>query len=466
MRTTPLAISLFCLTLLGGCASLLAPDYTRPERPVPATLNAPAVASAANTEASTPTLPALDWRQVITDERLQQTVALALENNRDLRIAALNIEKARAQYRITDANRYPAVDATAGGSSSRYEGTITRKYSAGLGVTSYELDFFGRLANLSESALQSFLATEATQRSVRSSLIAEVADAWLTLAAYQDLLKLAEETRASRQKTLELTQKQLSLGGTSRLTVAQAQATTESARGDVARYTALVAQSRNALDLLAGTTVPVSLLPPEDGAVGRSVVALVEVPEGVSSEVLLRRPDIVSAEHALIGAHADIGAARAAFFPSITLTGSGGSASSSLNTLFDAGTRAWSFVPTLTLPIFNAGSLSASLSVAEVSRDIQVATYEKTVQTAFQEAGDALAVRQTLNERMAAQQAEVAAYATSLRLSTERYRSGADSYLNVLDSQRSLYAAQITLISLQLTEQSNRMTLFKVLGGE
>ena len=195
-------------------------------------------------------------------------------------------------------------------------------------------------------------------------------------------------------------------------------------------------------------------------------LALVEVPAGLSSEVLLQRPDIVAAEHALIGSYANIGAARAAFFPSITLTGSAGTASTSLGNLFDAGTRVWSFVPTLTLPIFNAGELSASLSVAETTRDIQVATYEKAVQTAFQEVADALAVRRTLGERLAAQQAEVDAYATSLRLSTERYRSGADSYLNVLDSQRSLYVAQISLIALQLNEQSNRMTLFKALGGE
>ncbi|WP_153111610.1 efflux transporter outer membrane subunit [Propionivibrio limicola] len=457
MRPLAIVTPLICFTLLAGCANL-APDYARPHMPVPATIDGKSV--------SAQTVEGLDWQRVVTEDRLRKTVELALANNRDLRIAALNIEKARAQYQIQDAALYPAINATVGGSSSRYEGAINRKYSAGLGITSYELDFFGRLSNLSESALQSFLTTEATQRSVRTSLIAEVTSAWLTLAATQDLLKLAQETLESRTKTLELTRKQLALGGVSRLAVAQAQATTEAARGDVANYTSLVEQARNALNLLAGTVVPDDLRPAATNSVGQSALALLEVPAGLSSEQLLQRPDIVAAEHSLIASHADIGAARAAFFPSITLTGSAGSASSSLNQLFDAGTRAWAFAPTLTLPIFNAGALRASLSVAETSRDIQVATYEKTVQTAFREVADALAERSTLNERMEAQKAEVDAYATSLRLSTERYRSGADSYLNVLDSQRSLYTAQKSLISLQLSEQTNRMTLFKVLGGE
>lgn len=455
MRPHVIALSL-CLALLGGCANL-APDYVRPEMPVPTSVDGRAVASK--------TVERLDWQRVITNERLKKVVALALENNRDLRVAALNIEKARAQYQIEGAALLPAVSASAGGSSSRYEGSISRKYSVGLGVTSYELDFFGRLSNLKEAALQDFLALEATKDSVHNSLIAEVTNAWLTLAADQDLLKLAKETYESRSKTLELTRKQQELGGSSRLTVVQAQATTEAARGDMANYQGLVEQAGNALSLLVGTTVPKDLLPEQQGGVGVSALALVEVPAGLSSEVLLRRPDIVSAEHTLIGYHADIGAARAAFFPSITLTGTVGTASSSLNGLFDAATRAWTFVPTLTLPIFNAGKLSAALSVAETTRDIQVAAYEKTVQTAFREVGDALSVRGTLAERMAAQRAEVDAYASSLKLSTERYRSGADSYLNVLDSQRSLYTAQKSLIALQLTEQSNRMTLFKVLGG-
>ena len=356
--------------------------------------------------------------------------------------------------------------ATATDTSTSTGGTITRKYSVGLGITSYEIDFFGRLANLKDAALQDFLATEATQHSVRTSLIAEVTNAWLTLAANQELLKLAQDTAESRSKTLDLTQRQLALGGTSRLSVVQAQASTEAARGDVAKYVSQVQQSRNALNLLAGMTVPNEDLPATTGIAGDSVLALIDVPAGLSSNVLLQRPDIVSAEHSLIGSYANIGAARAAFFPSISLTASGGTASSALSDLFGAGTRVWSFMPVLNLPIFNAGKLNASLSVAETSRDIQIATYDKTVQTAFREVADALAERNTMSERMGAQKAQVDAYAVSLKLSTERYRSGAESYLTVLDSQRSLYSAQKDLISLQLSEQGNRMTLFKVLGGE
>lgn len=457
MRRPAITLSLICLALLAGCANL-APDYARPDLPVPASVD--------GQSASAESTGKLEWQHLVSDERLRRVIELALANNRDLRIAALNIKTARAQYQIDDAALYPALNATLGGSSALAGDTITRKYSAGLGVSAYELDFFGRLTNLKDAALQSVLATEATQRSVRTSLIAQTANAWLTLSAYQDLEKLARDTLASRSKTYELTRQQQALGGTSRLTVAQAQATTESARGDVARYVSLVEQARSALDLLAGTSVAPELQPAPGDSIGNDVAALIEVPAGMSSSVLLQRPDIIAAEHALIGAYADIGAARAAFFPAISLTGSSGSASSSLNTLFDSGTRAWSFVPTLTLPIFNAGKLSASLSMAETARDIQVATYEKTVQTAFQEVSDALSVRRSLTERMAAQRAEVDAYATSLRLSMERYRSGADSYLSVLDSQRSLYVGQTALIALQLTEQSNRIALFKVLGGE
>ena len=456
MRAAACTISALCLGLLAGCANL-APDYARPVLPVPATVDGRNVAEQ--------TLGELDWLSVVAEPRLRKTIELALANNRDLRIAALNIEKARAQYQIERAASFPAVNATASGNSALNEGTITRKYSAGVGVTAYELDFFDRVANLKEAALRDYLATESTQRSVRTSLIAQVADAWLTLAANRDLLALAQETLASRTTTLELTRKQQALGGTSGLTVAQAQAATEAARGDMANYRRLIEQSRNALNLLAGTSVPDENLPRVQESLGGGALALVEVPAGMSSEVLLRRPDIVSAEQLLRGAYADIGAARAAFFPTITLTGSLGTASTSLGNLFDAGTRAWTFVPALTLPIFNAGKLSASLSVAEVTRDIQVATYEKTVQTAFREVADVLAERRTLSERMDAQKAEVDAYAASLRLSTERYRSGASSYLTVLDSQRSLYTAQKSLIALQLAEQSNRITLFKVLGG-
>lgn len=460
MKLTRLAVCLSALgllTLLSGCANL-APEYARPNLPVPVSLDGQPLAE---TPLSVPA-----WRKLVSEDRLAQTVALALENNRDLRIAALNIEKARAQYQIERAALAPAISATATGTSTLYQNAMTRKSSVGVGVSAYEVDFSGRLSNLKDAALQTFLATEATQRSVRSSLIAETSNAWLTLAANRDLLRLAQETLDSRVKTRELVRQQNSLGGTSQLTVAQAEATAESARADVARYTTLVDQARNALDLLVGTAVPEDCLPDPAGEIGDSSLALVDVPAGLSSEVLLQRPDLIAAENTLRATYANIGAARAAFFPSITLTASGGSASPLLENLFDAGTRTWTFVPTLTLPIFNAGKLRASLSVAEISRDIQVATYEKAIQTAFSEVADALAERRHLGERIAAQKAQTGAYAKSLALSMARYRSGADSFLVVLDSQRSLYSAQQTLISLQLSEQSNRISLFKVLGGE
>jgi len=456
MRIYKLAIPLIGLSLLAGCANL-APDYARPQLPTPTSLD--------GQSSATQTFSPPEWRQVIANERLQKAVALTLGNNRDLRIATLNIQKVRAQYQITDAARYPAISASASGNTAGAGDTITRKYSAGLALAAYELDFFGRIGNLKDAALETYLATEATQRSVQTSLIAETANGWLSLAANQDLLRLAQETAASRNKTLEVIGRQQALGGTSALTLAQAKASMESARGDVANYTRLVEQSRNALNLLAGTTLPDDYLPEKNGKLGEAMLALLDVPSGLPSQILLQRPDLVAAEHALMASYANIGAARAAFFPTITLTASAGSASASLGDLFTGGSGTWSFIPTLTLPIFNAGKLNAALSVAESERDIQVATYEKSVQTAFREVADALADRRTMSERIAAQQGEVDAYDTSLRLSTERYRAGANSYLTVLDSQRSLYTAQKSLISLRLAEQGNRMTLFKVLGG-
>lgn len=444
-----------CLVILSGCANL-APDYARPASPVPATLGG---AAAASTLIAPPA-----WRELVGDTRLRAVVERALANNRNLRIAALNVEKARAQYRIADADRYPTVDASVGSSAAKSASTITRKYSAELGV-SYELDFFGRLRNLKDAALESFLASEAGARSTRISLISEVADAWLTLASDQALLGLARDTLASRQKTLDLTRKQKDLGYATELTLVQQQGLTEAARGDVARYQTLVAQDRNALVLLVGSELPDELLPDGAEALASSANKLIEVPAGLSSDVLLRRPDILSAEHSLKASYADIGAARAAFFPSVSLTAQGGTSSSSLSQLFKAGSGAWSFAPQITVPIFNAGSLKASLSSAEIERDIQIATYEQAVQTAFREVADALAERERLNERLQAQRAQVESYRKALELSSAKYEKGYSSTLDVLDAQRTFYGAQQSLVALQLTEQINRIALFKVLGG-
>ncbi|MGD4884389.1 efflux transporter outer membrane subunit, partial [Xanthomonas citri pv. citri] len=333
-------------------------------------------------------------------------------------------------------------------------------------TSAYELDRVGRVRSLQEQALQLCRSTADARRSTHISLVAEVATAYLTLAADQQLLQLAQSTLTSQSDSYRLQQRSFELGVASQLTLRQAQTTVETARVDVERYTAQVAQDRNALVLLVGTQVPVELLPhalPDNASVEGNVLA--SVPAGLPSQLLQRRPDILEAERNLRAANANIGAARAAFFPSISLTASTGSSSSSLSRLFDAGTRAWSFVPTLTLPIFNAGRNRANLDMAKANRDIEVARYEKSIQSAFREVSDALAQRDTLGRQLQAQQALVDATADSYRLSQARFERGIDSYLQALDAQRSLYSAQQTLINTQLSRFTNLVTFYKAMGG-
>ncbi len=455
MRTSPLPLLL--ALLLGGCVNL-APDYQRPAAPVAAQWPGAAPAGASQAD--------VDWREFFVDARLRDTVARALANNRDLRVAALNVEYQRAQYRIQRAELFPAVSASAEGTRQRAlsDGTtaVSSQYSVGLGVSSYELDLFGRLRNLKDAALEDYLALEQTRRSTQISLVAEVASAWMTLAADQQLLKLARDTHASQQKTYELVQRSHGLGGESGLSLAQARSTVESARAEAASYASQVEQDRNALELLVGERLADSLLP---GDTGLDAALLVTVPAGLPSSLLQRRPDVLAAEHTLKAANADIGAARAAFFPSVSLTASGGSASGELSGLFKSGSRAWSFAPSISLPIFDAGSNQAGLDAAKITRDIDVANYEKALQTAFSEVADALSVRSHINERLDAQRELTAATDKSYDLSLALYKQGSDSFLEVLDAQRSLYSAQQTLISLELAEQVNRVTLYKVLGG-
>jgi len=466
------ASALLAAMVLGGCANL-APAYHQPAAPVAGSWTQTAdgktlVAAQGSPAASN--AEDIGWRSFFIDERLREVIAQALQNNRDLRVAALNIEKARAQYRITDAARYPAVSATGSGTASRTPATVStsgnattsRQYSAALGVSAYELDFFGRLKNLSDAALETYQYQVETRRSTHISLVAEVATAWLTLASDRELLQLAQDTFTSLNRTYELGQRSHAIGTASGVDLAGQEASVESARADVGRYTSQVAQDINALNLLVGATLESHLLPQR---LPDTAATLLGTPAGLPSAVLLRRPDVLAAEHTLIGAHADIGAARAAFFPSITLTASGGSASRGLGGLFNASSGAWSFAPAINLPIFNAGSNRASLDAAKITRDIDVATYEKAIQTAFEEVANALAERSTLDQRLDAQQKVTAANQKSYTLSDARYRNGIDSYLSTLVSQRSLYSAQQTLISLRLTEQSNRITLYKVLGG-
>ena len=446
--------------VLSGCINL-APHYQQPEAPVPGEWQAGVQGE----------VPAdIQWQQFFTDRRLAHLQTLALANNRDLRLASLNIEKAQAQYRIQRAAAFPTIDASVSGTHSRTPGSLSSSgtavtshdYSAQLGLSSYEVDVFGRVQNLQDEALEDYLALTETRRSTQISLVAEVATAWLTLAADNEHLHLAEETLASQQSTYELTQRSRALGGSTALAVAQAQTTVESARVDVAEYQSQILQDRNALRLLVGSDIPDALLP---DAHLQSAAALVQVPAELPSSLLQRRPDVLAAEHSLKSANIDIGAARAAFFPSISLTANAGSASSSLSSLFKAGSGAWTFAPSISVPIFDAGSNRATLDAAKVEKEIQVQTYQQTLQTAFKEVADALAVRSTLDQRLTAQQALTEASQKSYDLSDALYRAGSQSYLEALDSQRSLYSAQQDLITLRLAEQSNRVSLYKVMGG-
>ncbi|NIK52953.1 efflux transporter outer membrane subunit [Xanthomonas arboricola] len=477
---TPIRMTLTAIAVAGvlsGCT--LMPRYARPDAPVPERFAGTELSTASTTIDTASPAQAIDianigWRQVFTDPALQQVIALALENNRDLRVAALNIEVARAQYRVERAALLPAVQGTGTANNARTPSELAipgqpqvfRTYSANIGISAYELDLFGRVRSLKEQALQQFLSTAEARRSTHISLVAEVATAYLTLAADQQLLQLAQSTLSSQGDSYRLQQRSFELGVASQLSLRQAQTTVETARVDVERYTAQVAQDRNALVLLVGTQVPAELLPqalPDGASVDGNVLA--SVPAGLPSQLLQRRPDILEAERNLRAANANIGAARAAFFPSISLTASTGSSSSSLSNLFDSGTRAWSFVPTLTLPIFNAGRNRANLDMAKANRDIEVAQYEKAIQSAFREVSDALAQRETLGRQLQAQQALVDATADSYRLSQARFERGVDSYLQALDAQRALYSAQQNLITTQLSRFTNLATFYKAMGG-
>lgn len=468
-RAAALAVASAVL-VLAGCASA-PPGATPSDEPlvgsvVPARLDgASGPATAGDLPDTTPTR----WQQLVQDARLSKLITLALANNRDLRLAALNIDAARAQYRITDAARLPTVAASAGSSASRSSsaagssGEISRQVSASLGITSWELDLWGRLGQLKDAALNSYLATESTRDAVQSTLVAEVSQAWLTLQANQTLAQLAQQTLDSRERSLVLTQWRYDAGAVSGLDLATAQAAMETARGDVAAARSSLTQSHNALRLLVGVDVPAALLPAAD--VNANAVALAPVPGGLSSQVLLQRPDVKAADRAVQAALADVGAARAALLPTITLTASVGSASQELKDLFSAGSGNWSLAPALRLPLLDGGSSRNAVEVAEINRQIEFASYEQTVQTAFREVADALAVRSQIDTQVQAQTRLVDAYQRSLALTEQRYQAGSANALSVLDAQRSLYAAQQALISLRLTEQGNRMTIYKVLGG-
>jgi len=456
-------LSLALVAALSGCS--LIPEYQRPDAPVPADWPQGEAYSKASPEARA---QALGWREFFRDPALQQLIEVALENNRDLRVAALNVDAYRALYRVQRADVLPAVSADGAGTRSRTPGdlsmsgepAISSQYSATFGV-SWELDLFGRLRSLRDQALEEFFASEAAQRSTQISLIASVANAWLTLQADQALLQVTRDTLKTYEESFGLTQRSFDVGVASALELRQARSAVDSARVSIEQYTRLVAQDRNALTLLLGQSLPAGLPSGE----GLERTQLATLPVGLPSDLLQQRPDILQAEYQLRAVNASIGAARAAFFPRISLTGAAGTASRELSGLFDGGSGYWSFSPSISVPIFNAGQLRANLDYAQISKNIQVAQYEQAIQTAFREVADGLAAQATYVRQVQAQRDLLQTSEDYYNLAERRYRTGVDSYLTVLDAQRQLFSVQQQLISDRLAQLTSEVNLFKSLGG-
>jgi multidrug efflux system outer membrane protein len=453
--------------VLGAAGCTMEPRYRRPDAPVPQQWPA-SVATAQGQPDAAPAAAALAWRDFIADAKLRQVVELALQNNRDLRAAALNVELARALYGIQRDSLFPSVTTQGSGGKQRASAELTEpgkartseSYSTSLGVLSWEVDFFGHVRSLNKEAWQKYKATKEARRSAQTLLVSNVAAAYLNLAANRDALALAQSTLRAQEDSYRLVSRQYEAGVATELDLRQAQTPFEAARSSVAQYTRAAAQAGNALNLLAGTTVPADLLP--DGLA--RVADFREIAAGLPSDVLLDRPDVMQAEATLKAANADLGAARAAFFPRIALTGTIGSASRELNGLFDGGTGTWAFLPSASMPIFDARTWTAHRG-AQVQRKIAVAQYEKAIQSAFREVADVLATRATIGEQLAAQQRLVEALTETNRLATARFEKGVDSYLVSLDAQRSLFAAQQGLVSLRQAALVSRVQLYAALGG-
>jgi outer membrane protein, multidrug efflux system len=444
MRSAALVASL----ALAGCSFI--PKYERPASPV-ANQQLPGGGSvdAAN----------IGWRAVFADARLQTLISLALQNNRDLRIAALNIEATRAQYRITSSELYPQLSATARGNIISANIPVLR-YQVGFSA-SWELDLFGRVRSQKAAALEVYLATESIHRAVHLSLVGEVVSQYLRWLAYDEQRVLAERTLATVSEVYAMTQRQLEAGSRSELDVRTSEAQVATAKAEIARLTRLRLQAENGLAFLIGTALPTSLPAPQSL---QSQAIIAELGAGVPSEILLRRPDVVAAEHSLIAANANIGAARAAFFPTISLTAFAGLASQTLATLFTGGLN-WNFQPAINAPIFTGGRNTANLDVAKVRKRIEIAQYEKTIQVAFREVADALIARQYLDEQLVAQQARATAEQKRYELSEQRYRGGIENYLSVLAAQQDLYQTENQLIELRLARLQNLADLYRSLGG-
>lgn len=466
MNRQLLFIGVGIVLFLEGCS--LAPQYQQPPAPIPQQWPQGDAYEQEQVLSETPTALKLNWKDFYADKQLQKIIKMALENNRDLRLAALNVERSRALYGIQRAELFPVVNAVgAGGKQRRSADLISpddprtiEQYSVDLGIAAWEIDFFGRISSLKDQALEAYLATEQARRSAQISMMAEVARVYLTLAADRENLKLSRYTFKSQQESHDLINKSYQIGLATEIDLRRSQTQMDAARRDIHRNTQLVAQDQNALNLLAGAVVPEALLPKDLS----SVIPLKEVSQGLSSEALLNRPDIVAAEHRLKGAYAFIGAARAAFFPRISLTTSIGTASDSLSGLLGSSTGTWSFTPQIVMPIFDARTWAA-LRVSKADQKIILTAYEKVIQTAFWEVADALAVQGTIDKQVAAQQSLVGAAAETYRLSNRRYELGIDDYLSVLDAHRSLYFQEQILIALRLAKLDNQVRLYAVLGG-
>ncbi len=436
-------------------ACSFAPKYERPTAPV---------ANQFPSSGPPGALAAADqgWRTMFGDPRLQRLISLALANNRDLRIAALQVEEVRAQYRIARSDLYP--QAGVSGSATFQRETATQPgqlYRVGA-TASWELDLFGRVRNLSKAALEQYLAAEETHRATHLALVGEVVSQYLRQRAYAEELEIAKQTQDAVKNAYDLTSRQLEAGTRSELDVRTSEGQVAAAKAEVARLTRLVQQADNALGVLIGQPMPTDL-PAAQPLESQQMIA--ELGAGVPSEVLLRRPDVAAAEHVLIGANANIGAARAAFFPTISLTGFAGLASTALASLVTGGAAAWSFIPSISVPLFTGGRNEANLDVAKVRKNIAVARYEQTIQTAFREVSDALVARGYLDEQLQAQTERVTALEKRYEISEQRYRGGIESYLVVLVAQQDLYLAQTQLVEVRVARLQNLADLYRSLGG-
>jgi len=459
-RSTPIALA--AAALLAGCS--LIPTYERPVAPVPANY---AFASASAPQAEQGVASTAPWQDYFADPRLRRLIETALENNRDLRIAVLNIEQARATYQVRRADLYPGVGlaATASRAPATGTGTQTNSFAVGLAVSAWEIDFFGRIASLKEQALAQYLATEEGRNGAQVSLVAAVANGWLTLLADEELLDLSRQTLASRDESVRLTKMRLDAGVASELDYRQAESLTQAARATLAQQQRQRALDENALVLLLGQALPDDVRSSVTGSKLADAPTMTPLPAGLPSELLTRRPDIRQAEQQLIAANASIGAARAAFFPRISLTTQAGTASGELSGLFKSGSWGFTVAPSLLLPLFDAGRNQANLDISKAGRSIAVAQYEKAIQTAFREVSDALAGQVTLETQAQAQQEQAQSEAARLKLADLRYRNGVASYLDLLDAQRSLFTTQQALVQVRLAQLQNQVLLYKALGG-